>query len=166
MPRRKTSALLRNAAAVRRYKLRDPERVRATGRKTDQKRYLNRRLDPEKNREYWNTWRLANIDRERARGRASAAVRKARLLASTGTYTYRDVISLYAMQKGRCAALWCAADLSVCYHVDHVVALARGGSNEPNNLQLLCPACNLSKGDSSMFEFYLRKIGGKQIVRL
>lgn len=32
-------------------------------------------------------------------------------------------------------------------HVDHVVALARGGSDDPSNLRALCQLCNLRKGD-------------------
>lgn len=159
MPVRKTSTKLRNAAAVRRFRARDPEHVRSIGRVTDRKRYATRRADPQKNRDYWNAWRIANIDRERARGRANAAIRKAKLLSSTGMYTYHDVVSLYAMQQGRCAAFWCAVELSGDYHVDHIVALSRGGSNDPTNIQLLCPSCNLSKGDDSMFEFFLRKWG-------
>ena len=34
------------------------------------------------------------------------------------------------------------------YHIDHVVPLSRGGKNDLPNLQLLCPPCNLRKGDS------------------
>jgi len=30
--------------------------------------------------------------------------------------------------------------------VDHIVPRARGGQNEPTNLQLLCEPCNASKG--------------------
>jgi len=31
-------------------------------------------------------------------------------------------------------------------HIDHKVALARGGTNEISNLQVLCAECNLKKG--------------------
>ncbi len=32
-------------------------------------------------------------------------------------------------------------------HVDHVVPIARGGIDDPSNLEALCAACNLAKGD-------------------
>ena len=32
------------------------------------------------------------------------------------------------------------------HHVDHVVPLARGGSDHEVNLQALCESCNLAKG--------------------
>jgi hypothetical protein len=31
-------------------------------------------------------------------------------------------------------------------HVDHIIPLARGGTNDITNFQALCPKCNLSKG--------------------
>ena len=34
--------------------------------------------------------------------------------------------------------------------VDHVVPRSRGGSDHPENLQLLCPNCNRIKGDRDM----------------
>ena len=34
--------------------------------------------------------------------------------------------------------------------VDHVVPRSRGGSDHPDNLQLLCPNCNRVKGDRDM----------------
>jgi hypothetical protein len=42
----------------------------------------------------------------------------------------------------------CGADLRgpATPHIDHVVSLARYGTNEPDNLQALCGPCNLSKG--------------------
>lgn len=43
----------------------------------------------------------------------------------------------------RCA--WCGARHGLT--LDHVVPLARGGSNRIENLQLLCHGCNQYKGD-------------------
>lgn len=33
-----------------------------------------------------------------------------------------------------------------CFHVDHIVPLAKGGTDEMWNLQFLCEQCNLDKG--------------------
>ncbi len=45
----------------------------------------------------------------------------------------------------RCAL--CFADLRESgYHFDHVLAFSRGGATTQDNLQPLCPACNLKKG--------------------
>jgi hypothetical protein len=46
----------------------------------------------------------------------------------------------------RCAL--CTADLrKTGYHIDHILAFARGGKTVLKNLQPLCPPCNLSKGN-------------------
>ena len=74
---------------------------------------------------------------------AGRARRRARLLAA-GRYEASDVERLMVLQGGLCAH--CARSLHVFgYHVDHVQALARGGSNTRDNIQLLCPRCNLRK---------------------
>ena len=46
--------------------------------------------------------------------------------------------------KHRCVKCGAAENL----HIDHVIALSRGGSNEMDNLQVLCKDCNLRKGVS------------------
>jgi len=71
------------------------------------------------------------LRRERARGR--------------GSYSAGDVRRLLVLQNHLCRL--CNRHLGITgYHVDHVVALARGGNNVVGNLQLLCPGCNLKKG--------------------
>jgi len=74
--------------------------------------------------------------------------RKARKRNADGRHTGADVLSIFDNQRGLCAG--CGVRLLKSgvnkYHVDHIVPLAKGGSNWPENLQCLCPGCNLSKG--------------------
>ena len=48
-----------------------------------------------------------------------------------------------AAQGWKCAA--CGAVLTATYQIDHRQPLWRGGSNEPDNLQALCPNCHAAK---------------------
>ncbi|MDT4288003.1 HNH endonuclease [Methylomonas sp. MO1] len=58
--------------------------------------------------------------------------------------------AVYFRDRGMCAS--CNTDLSGLVsvssveHYDHIIPLAEGGINDVTNLQLLCQACNLSKG--------------------
>jgi 5-methylcytosine-specific restriction endonuclease McrA len=70
--------------------------------------------------------------------------RQARIAGCDGTHTADDVSKIYASQSGLC--VYCDADLSLGYHVDHIMPIALGGSNWPSNLQCLCPTCNIRKG--------------------
>lgn len=42
-------------------------------------------------------------------------------------------------------------------HVDHVVPVARGGTDDPSNLVSACWSCNSSKGDSDVSEWRSRR---------
>lgn len=53
---------------------------------------------------------------------------------------------LLIRQKCRCA--YCHTDITEDRHVDHIVPTAMGGPNTDDNVQLLCPACNIAKGDT------------------
>jgi hypothetical protein len=52
---------------------------------------------------------------------------------------------LRTLQEGKCA--YCFADLGVEFHVDHIMPLSFGGSNNEDNLALACPRCNLIAGN-------------------
>lgn len=52
---------------------------------------------------------------------------------------------LLSSQKCLCAN--CRCDLYQSgYHLDHIMPIALGGRNVDENIQLLCPKCNMSKG--------------------
>lgn len=76
--------------------------------------------------------------------RALVARRRARIAGVGGSYTKADIRRMHDEQSGKCP---CGALFSeVGYHVDHVHPLSLGGTNDPSNLQLLCPTCNRRKG--------------------
>lgn len=54
-------------------------------------------------------------------------------------------ISAYLRSGGKCEL--CGAKLYKGFHADHKVPFSKGGSTTINNVQALCPACNLKKGD-------------------
>ena len=63
--------------------------------------------------------------------------------------------SLYGRQEGFCAG--CRAHFPFRnLTVDHIVPLARGGSDHIDNLQLLCGACNSTKGRGSQAQLMVR----------
>lgn len=69
--------------------------------------------------------------------------RRALKRAAEGKHTAAEIEALYQRQRAKCAN--CLTSLKPCYHVDHIIPLARGGSNWISNIQLLCPTCNISK---------------------
>lgn len=66
-----------------------------------------------------------------------------RLKRKTGRLPKGTVKMLLEKQKHQCAI--CNIDVSSGYHVDHIFPLSKGGKHEPNNIQILCPPCNLRK---------------------
>lgn len=129
-------------AAVKRWALKDPEkakRIKAASKKRNAPKivvYMARyvRDNPDKYRAY--------NSRRRARTRQG--------------YSDADVQKLKALQRGKCAL--CFLRFGKRYHVDHILPLARGGSNERTNIQLTCQRCNLSKSARDPIE-HAAKLG-------
>ena len=71
--------------------------------------------------------------------------RKARQRNAEGHHTADDILLILDQQNNKCAEPTCAVDLADGYHVDHIMPLILGGSNWPENIQCLCPTCNLKK---------------------
>jgi 5-methylcytosine-specific restriction endonuclease McrA len=81
---------------------------------------------------------------------AYSANRKALEISAGGSYTTKDVQRLLVLQKKHCA---CCGQRLRKFHVDHIQPLSKGGTNGPENLQLLCPSCNLSKSAKDPLAF-------------
>ena len=72
---------------------------------------------------------------------------------------------LLEQQSYRCAAPHCRIDVLHAFHCDHILPLSRGGSNTVDNLQILCPTCNLSKNDRTMEEWAVARAAIEERAR-
>lgn len=81
--------------------------------------------------------------------------RRARKKLAGGTHTAADILNLFNLQKKKCAV--CRKSIIKGYHVDHIIAIVNGGTNDKYNLQLLCASCNLTKNDSDPIDFMQSK---------
>lgn len=89
---------------------------------------------------YAAEWYRANPEKFAAWNRN----RKARERGAEGRHTAAETRSLFERQGGRCT---CGVKLNARNrHLDHITALANGGSNGIRNLQWLCAPCNINKG--------------------
>ena len=52
------------------------------------------------------------------------------------------------MQRDNHRCRWCGEVNPLLLTIDHITPVARGGQNEPDNLQFLCRSCNSRKGVS------------------
>lgn len=145
-------------ARDRKYRTENASKVEEW-RQTSKSRKLHRKWyaeNPEKMKErsrnfYWKDplvgravakkWRLAHPEAARVLDSNSRARRK----GAEGKHTKEDIARLYTEQNGVC--VYCTTVLGSKFHKDHIMPLAKGGSNWPNNIQLLCAPCNMQKHD-------------------
>lgn len=108
-------------------------------------------LTDEEYREKTNTrarqWISENMDR----WHAALSNRRALVRGAEGSFTPEDVESIHASQNYKC--VYCGTPTAESHHIDHKHPIVRGGSNWPENLQILCPSCNCSKRDKTHEEF-------------
>jgi 5-methylcytosine-specific restriction endonuclease McrA len=101
----------------------------------------------EQKRERERRWMKNYPEKKRAKDHAHRARRR----NARGSHTAADIRAIYTQQKGRC--YWCQKPAGDNYHVDRRIPLTRGGSNNPDNLVITCPKCNITKGSRLPHEF-------------
>lgn len=99
-----------------------------------------------------DAWRANNPEKVRAINRN----RHARKRMAEGHNSAEDIQRIYQAQKGKCA--YCKTTVGKKYQIDHIQPLAKGGSNWPSNLQIVCGSCNARKRDRDPIE-HARQLG-------
>lgn len=134
-----------------------------------QQQYRIENLD--KLKAYRKDWGVLNLDQDSENARLLALYHsdrpkyrviqhnsRARQFGVAGQLSIGIVSSLLEQQQCKCK--YCQVDISETWEIDHRVAIACGGTNTDNNIQLLCKPCNSSKQDKNPDE-YEKQIGFK-----
>lgn len=102
--------------------------------------------------------RRAAYERSIDTSRANSSLHRAQRYGASGAFTTDEWINLKAKQNGQCANCGQTSTLSP----DHIIPLARGGSNSIENIQGLCSACNFKKNDKMPGEARRPQYGTKR----
>lgn len=101
------------------------------------------------NATYLPQWHLDNPGKSKEYTQKRRALRR----GAKGSHTAADVADIRRMQKDRCANPACRCKLEGKGHVDHRIALSKGGTNDRRNLQILCNSCNSKKYNKDEIDF-------------
>lgn len=137
------------AIAKKKWLMRNPDKSAEYSR-----RWMNKQVG------YHRKWYASNVKKRRFESlqykkrnpeirRKHEVTRRARLAGAEGTFTVDDIRRIAKAQGGKCACCGKRRTLTV----DHITPLAKGGSNWPVNLQMLCKSCNSRKHARDPIEF-------------
>ncbi len=128
-------------AVAKRKRAEDPEwaeRARLIERRSSQ-----RPAAREAHRLYEQTWRAANLERERIRHASNQAKRRTQLRGGHGEFVDRAVV--YGRDGGKCHI--CSRPVSrLNFHIDHLIPVSKGGGHTYNNVAIAHPRCNIKRG--------------------
>ena len=99
-----------------------------------------REANREARRAQWIEWSRANPDAVKTNSKN----RRARERNAPGALSRDIEARLLTLQRYKCVN--CRCDLrKTGHHLDHITPLALGGHNSDDNVQMLCPPCNMKK---------------------
>lgn len=78
---------------------------------------------------------------------------RAKNMGAEGYFTIDDIMKIRMQQDDKCNNKHCKISLNGKGDIDHIIPIIKGGTNWPNNLQLLCRSCN-SKKDNHILPQY------------
>lgn len=137
-----------NLEKIKKYK---QDYYAANFEKIKEKNREYRQVNIEKIKKYKQEWGATNSEKISAAQHRRRSYKR----GNGGAYIVKDIEVIFNQQGGRCNA--CGKKLirynKKQYHIDHIIPLARGGSNNPENIQLLCPSCNLSKSNKDPIQW-------------
>lgn len=105
----------------------------------------------EKNKDMIAKQKRKWMDNNQEKVKASRWRRKSLIRNADGSFSAENISFIFYNQGGKCAC--CLCSITDGYDIDHIQPLSRGGTNYPENLQLLCRACNRSKSNKDPYEW-------------
>lgn len=122
----------------------------------ERERFLERERyssNPELYREKNRKKRFNNIENTRLRERLASHKRRElkRNNMFSEKYSIKDILVLKEKQNNKC--IYCFKSIKKIFHIDHYIPLSKGGADNLNNIQILCPKCNLTKHAKDPIQF-------------